>query len=264
MTDQTGVDVTPAAEGVVDGQPTETHKDETRQVPLSVLKTVEGKLKETNSELERLREEAAEAKRLREQLELARANPPAYPHYQQQPPQPAQPAQEEPSFDFGDDDIIDGAKFKQILPTLASMLANKVNQSIGVDNIRQDLAHMRLAQRDPDYEATIKTYLPKLVNEDPGIKQVIQTSQDPMGTALALSLREKRMQEMSQQAPPETKPTTSFMDELTQIIENQGKPKSPSSAGSGAAAVTGADRFAHMTKEEFEAHKAKVLAGQLK
>lgn len=231
---------------------------ETRQVPLHVLQTVESKLRESDAERERLRAEAEEAARLRQQLELYKANPNfSYQQPQGQPPAQQPAPQEEPSFDdIDDDDMISGAQLKQVVRSFAAQPRSNAE----IEEVRNELRNIRLAQMEPDYENVIKTHLPPLIQKFPHIAEDIRRSPDPLGTALRFAKVAQGTAPPPQEQPP---PEPSFADQLSQIISNNDKPRSPSTVGSPTGVVSSANRFATMTREEFLKHKADVISGRV-
>ena len=242
MTDEKTVNETPG-----DGE--SGQETEVREVPLSVLQTVEGKFKESQAELEALKlkaeADAREAANLRQQLELHRANP----SYGQPPPQPTQTE----FGDLDDDDLVTGKQFKQYLSQPKNETPNQELQSV-----RKEMQDLRLAMTDPNYIQTINTYLPKAIQKYPQLETDIRNSQDPKGTALRIALMQKQSEE-AQPAPENPEPT--FMDTLNQIMQNNNAPKSPSTV-SGGGVVTNANKWADMDDDKFRQHVENVKAGR--
>jgi len=241
----------PAAGGQVDDQGTKqagsaeaqaaaAAAEETTTVPLAALK----KLRE---ELQTVKEQNT---LYQTQLGLAR-NMPAQPAAQ--PQTAAQPDQEDFFADMDDDDVMTVADAKKIMKNLPKGGGSEIEQ------VRGELTKIQLYQQDPDYENTIRNYLPEVVNSNPAIVQTIQQSPNPLLCALTFAKMNPRYQSLNQQQGGAQAGET-LLDQINRIIENAEKPGSASQV-SGSGAISGASRFKDMTPAQIEEHKNKVIAG---
>ena len=158
-------------------------------------------------------------------------------------------------------DPFDGMKDEDIL-TVADAKKLKVSQGVAdpqVAGLQNTVAKLQVQVQDPDYETTIRTYLPAAMRLNPAIAQSIQMSPNQLLAALNFAkLTPEYLAAQNKGAAPAQDDVSAMLD---RIIENAGKPGSPASAG-GAGTVSGGDRFKDMKQDDFDAHLEKVLAGQ--
>jgi len=166
---------------------------------------------------------------------------------------PAAPAApEDPFKDMQDADVMTVSDVKKI------MAAQGSQGNPTVKGLQNTVAKLEVMVQDPDYQTTIKTYLPDVIKMNPAIANAIQAAPNQLLTALNYAkMSPAYIAAQNQNTPP---PQDDVMAQLNRIIENSEKPGSPSSAGGGGA-LSSADRFSSMSDEEFDAHMQKVLAG---
>jgi len=180
---------------------------------------------------------------------------------QQQPaPVPAQPPQNvDPFKDAGleDDDLVDTATLRKIVATM--------RPGAGQDNepLRAEISKLQLQVTDPQYEQTIRTYLPEMITANPMLRELITRSPNPLMSALTMARMSPRyVQEQQEKARANTGPAPppDALGELQRIIDNATKPGSPASMGGGGA-VSGYDRYRTMSNSEFDEEVQRVLGG---
>jgi hypothetical protein len=256
MTDQTGAVETPAAGGN-EGEGnaavnTEGAKEVT--VPLEVVTKLKDELKSVKGDRDKFSQE----------LNLFKANAQFQPQTQQPPAQkPDETPQKTALFEgLDDDELPNVGELKKVLEGLNQRPQPQSDPM--VQNLAATVAKIQMRQIDPAFEQTIKTYLPEMINAKPEYQQLLQAQQnDPFGfmeTAHTIAKMNPKYQEAQTAGDKNDDKTPDPMEQLNQILENANKPGSPAQVG-GTNAINAADRFAKMTKEEFEAHKARVISG---
>lgn len=209
-----------------------------------------------------LRDEVQQAKQRAEQFEqqlnIYRANMgQGYQQPPQAPPQPPPPPAS-PFEGMRDDDVLTVADVKKIVERLPS------NAHPSSDpELRAMVMKMEVAQADPQYETTIRTYLPEVLAADPTLRHAIIASPNPLRTALSLSRTSPRFLAARQQAAGGTPPGAppSPMDQLALILQNLDKPGNPGAFGSAPAGGGGPGVYAAMTDAEFDARVKAVKGG---
>lgn len=228
-------------------------------VPLHVVKSIQEELKG---------QKAANAD-LQTKFAAAQAQQQMGQTFQQQQPQPAPPAQQAPPaeqeqkiFDGMDDDDI--LSVKDVRNALSSMkpqntIAPELDSQI--QRMNATIAQMQVAQQDPQYEQTIREYLPELINTNPQFKEMIARSPNPLQAALTVSRMNPRFAQAQQAGQEQAQAPVDPLSQLAQIIENATKPGSPASAGGQGGTMTGRGRYSDMdpTGAEFDAEVRRVL-----
>ena len=228
--------------------------DESKEVmvPLSVVKALQTEVKETKEQ----------TKTLADQNNLYKTQLGMLQQGGIQPSKPNQTVQvpENPLTGMDDGDIPTVGDVKKVISTLGSGNQEEVSRLSGV------IAKLEVSVQDPQYETTIREFLPEIINSNPGLYQTIQASPNPLQVALTFAKTNPRYLAAQQLAKGDgdkgeaAKPD--IMEQINQIIENVTKPGSPAQAAAGGS-VGSASRFTGMTDDEFAAHEAKVLSGQI-
>jgi hypothetical protein len=206
-----------------------------------------------------LNQAKAQAMQYQQQAEVMRANAAAWQQNQQyvQPqPQAQQPA--DPFTGMRDDDVLTVADVKKIVERLPSASPAPTVD----DNLRLTVMRLEMAQADPQYETTIRTYLPEVLASDPTLRTVIAASPNPLKTALTLArANPKYIIARSAQQQPAQGAQLSPLDQLSVILNNLEKPGNPGQFGGAAVGAGNAGRYAAMSDAEFDAHVKSVKGG---
>ena len=224
-----------------------TEQDVQATVPMSVVKALRDEmkgLKESNQTLE------SQVNLYKTQQQFMQS-----PQGYEAPAKPPEKPAEDPLNGIGDDDLLTGKQMKNILSGM-----KQPDMSAALNPINQRLALMEVRAQDPDFENTIKTYLPEIVNSNPSLMAAIRGSENPIATALALAKTAPAYVAAQQQSEGQ-QPQQGILSEIDKIIENASKPGSASQVTGGGATAT-ADRFGSMTDAEFNAHVERVKAGK--
>jgi hypothetical protein len=242
----------------------------TTQVPLTVVEALRDELKQIKTQNDDLQN----------QVSLYRANQSFAPPVQQ--PAAAPPAADsqsdlESAVDgLGDTDVITGKELRKLIGALKTSAQTSTNSPA----VEQRLAKMEVALMDPQYETTIRNYLPSMVNSNPGLINMIQSSPNPLLAALTYArLNPQFIAAGNQQAAPAApadpatgpaangtnpavpiNPQGNILDQIDAIIANSNKPGAPDQVG-GQGAISEAGRYATMSDEEFDKHVNKVVSG---
>ena len=262
MTDQeTGVAAPDAgvqptgAESTQQGQP--EVKEETRQVPLSALMGVREELKSYKEKAQTLEQEM-------NQLRMAQRF--AQPQPGQTPQDAATQHRQEADLleslsDLSDDDLVDKKAIARVVKGLQERLSRpQTNDEVRA--LKVELAKVQLSAKDPEYENTIKTYLPEMALQNPAIEQTLRAlpNEQKLMAAYSFAIMNPKYQQ-AKQGGQEQNPQPNLLEQLDRILENQGKPKNPAMSGGSSAIIEGADRIANMSSEEFRAFKERVKSG---
>lgn len=210
------------ADPTVSGGETET-PEESRTVPLSVLKQMEQKLKD------------ADGQNKLYQAQLATARQPA----KQEPKQEVDPFAGRP-----DDDFVSVADQKNML----KLSKKELQDTVG--SLAAEVAQLKFAAAHPDYQEVIPK-LKETLDADPALAQKIfddiQNSANPLETAYKYA---KLAGGTKKQKEPD------FMSEFEKILANQEKPASPSTVGGGGS--MGGDKYSGMSDADFLKKVAQV------
>jgi hypothetical protein len=257
------------------------------QVPLSVLQSVEGKLKESRSEADTLRQQINNITALNQQPQhhqqqafnpFAPQQPPAQQHQQpaQQQVQPNTTDIPDNAFEGYDEQDIPNVKdLKNILKRAIVGAGGGGNAEAVRQALAPVLARLETVQTQlnfPDFQNTIQTYLPDMLKLNPGIAEFIKAAPNKAMAALTFArMNPKYIQaqqsgggtpaaegvqtqgQQAQQMPDDPVAT------LRQIIENSTKPANPGSMGGGQGALQGNDRWKAMSDADFDAEVQRVL-----
>lgn len=232
------------------GQPAPAAPAQNVTVPVTVVQALRDELNQAK----------AQAMQYQQQAEVMRANAAAWQqnqqYVQQQPQQPQQPA--DPFTGLRDDDVLTVADVKKIVERLPSASPAPV-----VDNdLRRTVMKLEMAQADPQYETTIRTYLPEVLASDPTLRTVIAASPNPLKTALTLArANPKYIMARSAQQQPAQGAQLSPLDQLSVILNNLEKPGNPGQFGGAAVGAGNAGRYAAMSDAEFDAHVKSIKGG---
>lgn len=218
------------------------------QVPLSVVEAV--------------RKELSEAKASKAEIEAKLNQIQAMQHIASPPAQPAQPApvqSKDPFEGMEDEELINVKDLRKMVQTLQGTESiNKV-----VEPLRADLAKIQLQTMDPNYEQTIRTYLPDMITVNPMLREMIIRAPNPLVAALGVARMSPKFIQSQESArggqPPA--PPPDILSDLQKIIENATRPAAPGSMGGGGA-ISGNDRYRSMSDADFDAEVNRVLQGQ--
>jgi len=230
-------DVTPAA---ID--PVDTGAGETATVPLSELealvasgKSGEEKIAQMQRELQTAKDQAVFATR---QMQIQGA----------QTPQNNEPSTSDLS-SIGDDDIVYGKDFK-------TAVKRAVEQ--GLAPVMQHVGQLSNAVANPGALEELKTHLPKILEDNPDLTSVIQSSPNPQATALAFVQLAKKNAKAGAKADPEK----TVVSTIERIVANTKKPGSPSAAVGGGVGIDTASRISKMSNADFKQYVSDVKAGR--
>ena len=231
-------DVTPAVIDPVDTGAGQTADEETATVPLAELqalvesdKTGKEKIAEMSRDLQTARDQATFASR---QMQL-RDN--------------ASSPNTEPDADIGDDAIVYGKDFK-------TAVKKAVEQ--GLAPVMQHVGQLSNAVANPGALEELKTHLPKILEDNPDLASVIQSSPNPQATALAFVHLAKK----SAGKGPKTDPEKTVVSTIERILTNAKKPGSPSAATGGSVGIEDASRISKMSAGDFKQYVDDVKAGR--
>lgn len=201
--------------GEADQTKNENENENEKVVPVSAIKGIRDELKEVKSV----------NRNLIDQVELYKAN------MNQNP----QPKKEESEFDaIEGEDLL---TFDQV-KTMIHSVEGKHNAEI---------QRLVLGQTDNNYEKVIKTYLPKIIKNDPELTETIRTSNNPLKLAYKLACLNP---EFEKEGKTEVKSTV-VEDDVDKIIANAKKPGSVSNASGGASSGLGAAaKYEQMSDED--------------
>lgn len=121
---------------------------------------------------------------------------------------------------------------------------------------RTKIEEMEVVQHNPDYAQVISNNLPKLIQEEPYLKEVIERAPNK---ALAAYKLAKRFA-INQEAQSQQVEKTAVQKETERVIENNNKPGLLSQTGSTSAFST-ADMVSSMSDEDFMKYASKNLDG---
>jgi hypothetical protein len=159
-------------------------------------------------------------------------------------------------FDLDDDDVVTGAELKKIVNTLrgSSTRPPEVNAEI-----ERRIAMIELGQEDPQWQNTVKSFLPDVINTNPEIVDMIRVAPNPLKAALMFA---KTNPKYAAQVKPKAGATKQddLMSQIDKMIENAGKPTGGKAGSS--PATSGASRYDAMSDEELDAHMEKVISGR--
>jgi len=168
---------------------------------------------------------------------------------QQQPPQQQAPPPEDPLAGMQDDELINVKDLRKLVSNMRPGITPEIQTTI---------AKLEAKVQDPNYEATIRTYLPDMITAQPTLRDMIARAPNPLHAALTVAKMSPKYQEAQKQP---NAPRADILNDLQRIIENATKPMSPGSMGGGGA-VAGHDRFRTMSDQDFEAEVQRVLSGR--
>jgi hypothetical protein len=264
MTDeaQPGVSA-PAAGGQVDGQPADaggqpsgTPEQPTEvQVPLTALNAVRDELKTSKATIADLNQKFQQLQ-FQQQFQV------------HQPPHPSQVEKPPEGFknlfpDHDEEELVSVADLNKLAQHIAQQRQDPQSQQ-AIDQLNFTIGKMQAQIQDPNYEQTIRTYLPEAINNNPFLANVIQSA--PKANQIQMALAAAKMTSgyqaaQQQQHPNNGQPTQPQMDalaQLQQVIENASKPGNPGQMG-GSGAMQGRDRWKSMSDADFNAEVEKVL-----
>jgi hypothetical protein len=241
-------------QGQATEQGTTTQSDEVRQVPLSALKAIEAKFKATNEANQKLQDQINQAKMIQK---VGGFNPPPQNVQPTVTPQP-QPQPKPNIFDgYQDTDLLDVGTMKKMVEVLQPQ---QPDLSEALKPVNDTLALMQVQIQDPNYEQTIRTYLPDIITTQPIIVEMIKRSPNPVLAALSVAKMTPRYVQDQQNMANQTtqqQPEENPLDMLKKIIDNSTIPASPASMG-GSGAVQGFDRFKDMSDADLVAEIERV------
>lgn len=240
--------------GAAPGQPGQTPQQV--QVPVTVVQALRDEVQAAKTR----------AEQLEQQVNLYRANAATWQQNMNQA-QPQQPAQAQPAaanaFEgMRDDDVLTVADVKKIVERLPSS-----SPAPDQNDLRMTVMKLEVQQMDPQFETTIRTYLPEVLASDPTLTHVLKASPNPFRTALTLARTNPKFiaaRTAAGQTPagggaPQAPQTP--MDQLALILQNLEKPGNPGQFGGAPVGAGNAGRFASMSDAEFEAHVRSVKGG---
>ena len=212
----------PAAEE--DNEP----KEET-SIPVHVLTKLRGELQKSKTE----------KKDLAQQLDLYKAN---MPQSQQVVAQPTQNQEESNIFgDLDEDDVVTVKHMKEVLMKQDAYYQGKVSE-------------LQLGTQDKDYSQVIKDYLPKAIEADPGLRDIIKGSNNPLATAYRFAQYEKKAA-----APTNTKNNKAGevdandpISVIDKILDGAQKPTSPSAVGGSSGGLDGSVVYINMSNVDVD------------
>jgi hypothetical protein len=232
-------------------------------VPLSVVEAIRAELsgsKKTVSDLQSKIDQINAAQKLAGMFGPSGGgvqNVSAPAHVPQAAPTVADPLQ-----GVADGELISAGDLRKILQVVKAQPQNDDTRT-AIGNITQTLAKIQLQVADPQYESTIRTYLPEMITANPNLIDLIGRSPNRLMAALTIAkmspgYNAARNAAAAPAIPPA--PPPDILSDLQRIIENASKPGAPGSMGGGGA-VQGHDRFKSMTDKEFAAEIDRVKNG---
>lgn len=230
-------------------------------VPLHVVEAIRNELSDSKKTAGELRGQLEQIKALQQ---MGGFNAPSQQVQPTAPAQSAQPEFKDPFEGVSDGELVTVADVRKMVKTLqAAPQTDGTKQTIA--NLTQALNKIQLQVQDPQYETTIRTYLPEMITANPGLRELIQRTPNPVMAALAIAkLSPKYQATLNKSAEPTSQNPTQppdILSDLQRIIENAARPGTPASAG-GMGAVTGFDRFKTMNDKDLDAEVNRVLSGQ--
>lgn len=225
-------------------------------VPLHVVEAVRNELKDTKTQAQTLREQM-------QQIQALQQFGGGMPQQQQaQSPTQSQTV-EDPLSGMEDDDLLSVNDMRKIITQIKTT-------STPDPNLTNTIAKMQVQMQDPNYETTIRTYLPEMVASQPILREMITRAPNPLAAALSVAKMSPRyiqgnqqqqlQQQGGQQQQGQNTGPRDVLSDLQRIIENATKPGNPGAVGGGGA-VSGFDRFRNMPDADFDAEVNRVLNG---
>lgn len=165
-----------------------------------------------------------------------------------------------------DGDLVRTEDLKAVIQAVRGMMTTP-DMTKALDPINSTLARLQVQIQDPNFENTIRTYLPEMITAQPYLREMIQRAPNPILAALGVARMspkyletQKVSQGNGQQGGEQVQddPLTA----LQKIIENATKPGAPGAmGGAGTGAMSGLDRFSNMDpmSPEFAAEVSKVV-----
>ena len=236
------------------GQPA-TPAGEQKQVtvPLSVVEAVRKELSEAKASKTEIE---AKLNQLQMMSQMGGFGQPGQPAQPAAPAaQPAQP--EDPLSGMEDDELINAKDIRKILQTVQG---NRPDLSKEIEPLHMKIAKIEVQAADPNYEKTIRTYLPEMITVNPVLRDMITRAPNPLAAALTVAKMSPKFVQAQQAAanPANPEPPADILSDLQKIIENATKPGTPGAMGGGGA-ISGNDRFRTMNDADFDAEVNRVL-----
>jgi len=228
-------EVTPAA---ID--PVDPGAGETATVPLVELEALVASGKSSDEKIAQMKQELQTAK---DQAIFATRQ------MQMQGTTPAPQNTEPATSSIGDDDIVYGKDFK-------TAVKRAVEQ--GMAPIVQHVGQLSNAVANPGALEELKTHLPKILEDNPDLTSIIQSSPNPQATALAFVQLAKKNAKVGAKVDPEK----TVVSTIGRILANAKKPGSPSAAVGGGVGIDTASRISKMSKADFKQYVSDVKAGR--
>lgn len=230
------------------------------RVPLNVVTALRDEVQNGKTQISELKQQLQQAMMMQNMAFSQQQSAPGGP----QAPVVQQPAQQPAEMFSGleDDDLISVAEMRQFMK---SMKPPDIQGAI--QPINQELARIQVHMRDPNYENTIRTYLPEIINVNPAWRTIIENAPNPLVAALAVAQTNPRyqatLQPTGQPAGQPAQQPPDILADLQRIIENAAAPASPASQG-GPGAMQGYDRFrpanqGGMNDEDFDREVDRVM-----
>ena len=234
--------------GVQAPQPAQPAEQKQVTVPLSVVEAVRRELSDAKAS-------KAEIEAKLTQIQAMQQVGGFQPAQQAQPSQPAQP--EDPLGGMEDDELVNAKDIRKILKAVQGN-PNDFRQAI--EPLRAEVAKIQLQAMDPNYEQTIRTYLPDMITANPMLREMIVRAPNPLVAALGIARISPRYVQAQQAVKPGELPAPppDILSDLQKIIENATRPGTPGSMGGGGA-ISGNDRFRNMNDTDFDAEVNRVL-----
>lgn len=173
---------------------------------------------------------------------------------------PVPDAAADPLAGISDDDIVSAGQVRAALASAGSQVDPTV-----LANLTNVVSEIQLTQQDANWQQTVKTYLPKMMETDPTILTMIQSQPNQMAQAkLALAFAKSNPEYVAAKATAGgAQPAETAADQINRIIENANKPGSVSqAAGAGGATIHPGDKYKAMSDADFDAYVAKVKSGK--
>ena len=225
------------------------------QIPLNVVTALRDEVQTRNNTISELQAQVEQFKLMQQ---MGGQRPGQQP--QEQQAQDQQP--DDPLSGMRDDDIVSVQDVRKILSTLQTQAPPTAEFEKMIQPLSHEMAKIQVQMRDPDYETTIKTHLPEMINSNPAIRGMIEHAPNKLLAALSIAQMNPKFQQAQQQAPgqEQQQQQPDILSDLQKIIENAAQPGTPASQG-GSGAMQGYDRFKNMDDKDFDAEVQRVLSG---
>lgn len=237
-------------------------------VPLTVVQSVRQELQAQKEANQKLQSQVQQFTLSQQMGGIMPTDPQGRPFQQAAPVQGPAPqvAVSDPFEGMKDEELVEVKHLRGMINSIKGSGQNSQAIQEAIAPLNAMVAKLQLQVQDPQYEATIKTHLPEMLNTNPMWAEMIRRAPNPLMAAHAIAKMAPSYIQSQQQQPagaggqqPQKPPD--ILADLGKIIENATRPGNPGQMGGGAGAVSGYERFRNMPDDEFDREVSRVLSG---